>query len=183
MSDINPPPKQSLPKFVIPTGAARFFPPRRIAARRAAEWRDLSASLGGRTFMSDIQALQKTKTLQTPCSSSSLCLFRGSDIHVRHTSTPKNKNSPNSPCLLASCSPLATSVPPRRHRSLFSSAPEARQTLAQPVRAGKRKQNKPSPISPFSRLPPHCHPEQREGSLRLFRGSDIHVRHKPTPKT
>jgi len=28
------------PLSVIPTGAARFFPPRRFLARRAAQWRD-----------------------------------------------------------------------------------------------------------------------------------------------
>jgi len=45
MSDIQHSPKQILPIFVIPTGAARFFLSRRIMARRAAERRDLSSCL------------------------------------------------------------------------------------------------------------------------------------------
>ena len=43
-SDIQAAPKQTIPKPVIPTGAARFFPPRRFTARRAAERRDLLSS-------------------------------------------------------------------------------------------------------------------------------------------
>jgi len=91
------------PKFVIPTGAARLFPPRRIMARRVAQWRDLLFScllIAGHWSLITLPR----GWVAHPCGSGFckggsrgvLFLLRGSDIYVRHTSTPKKKNSPNS---------------------------------------------------------------------------------------